>query len=93
MFTRERDEFVQFYKDLDATGSDLPRARRKPMPLSASAIVTGPINFRSGAALAQEIDTFLCRHRGRGERGTLNSRSSGVIVAGLERSLHLQREH
>ena len=59
VFTRERDEFVQFYKDLDATGTIFHVPGEKPMPPERErAIVTGPIRFKGGAALAQEIDTF-----------------------------------
>jgi 5-methyltetrahydropteroyltriglutamate--homocysteine methyltransferase len=59
VFTRERDEFVQFYKDLDATGTIFHVPGEKPMPPEHErAVVTGPIKFGSGEALAQEIDTF-----------------------------------
>jgi 5-methyltetrahydropteroyltriglutamate--homocysteine methyltransferase len=59
VFTRERDEFVQFYKDLDATGTIFHVPGEKPMPAERErAIVTGPIKFKGGAALAQELDTF-----------------------------------
>lgn len=59
VFTRERDEFVQFYKDLDATGTIFHVPGEKPMPVERErAIVTGPIKFKGNDALAQEIDTF-----------------------------------
>jgi 5-methyltetrahydropteroyltriglutamate--homocysteine methyltransferase len=59
VFTRERDEFVQFYKDLDATGTIFHVPGEKPMPVERErAIVTGPIMPKSTEALAQEIDTF-----------------------------------
>lgn len=59
VFTRERDEFVQFYKDLDATGTIFHVPGEKPMPIERErAIVTGPIKFKGGDALKQEIDTF-----------------------------------
>jgi 5-methyltetrahydropteroyltriglutamate--homocysteine methyltransferase len=59
VFTRERDEFVQFYKDLDATGTIFHVPGEKPMPPERErAIVTGPIKLKSSEALAQEIDTF-----------------------------------
>ena len=59
VFTRERDEFVQFYKDLDATGTIFHVPGEKPMPVERErAIVTGPIKPKSTEALAQEIDTF-----------------------------------
>ena len=59
VFTRERDEFAQFYKDLDATGTIFYVPGEKPMPVERErAIVTGPIKPRGGGALAQEIETF-----------------------------------
>ena len=59
VFTRERDEFVQFYKDLDATGTIFHVPGEKPMPPERErAIVTGPIRMKSSEALAQELDTF-----------------------------------
>ena len=59
VFTRERDEFVQFYKDLDATGTIFHVPGEKPMPPEHErAIVTGPIKLKSAEALAQEINTF-----------------------------------
>src|SRR5436305_1184502 len=59
VFTRERDEFPQFYKDLDATGTIFHVPGEKPMPPEHQrVIVTGPIKPRSGEALAQEIETF-----------------------------------
>src|SRR5882724_7700869 len=59
VFTRERDEFVQFYKDLDATGTIFHVPGEKPMPAERErAIVTGSIGFKGREALAQEIDTF-----------------------------------
>ena len=59
VFTRERDEFVQFYKDLDATGTIFHVPGEKPMPSERErAIVTGPIKPKGTEALAQEIDTF-----------------------------------
>ncbi|HEY5963715.1 MAG TPA: cobalamin-independent methionine synthase II family protein [Xanthobacteraceae bacterium] len=59
VFTRERDEFVQFYKDLDATGTIFHVPGEKPMPPERErAIVTGPIKMKSSEALAQELDTF-----------------------------------
>ena len=59
VFTRERDEFTQFYKDLDATGTIFHVPGEKPMPPERErAIVTGPIKLKSAEALAQEINTF-----------------------------------
>ncbi|MBX9845100.1 MAG: cobalamin-independent methionine synthase II family protein [Xanthobacteraceae bacterium] len=59
VFTRERDEFVQFYRDLDATGTIFHVPGEKPMPTERErAIVTGPLAFKGSEALAQEIDTF-----------------------------------
>jgi 5-methyltetrahydropteroyltriglutamate--homocysteine methyltransferase len=57
--TRERDEFVQFYKDLDATGTIFHVPGEKPMPTERDrAVVTGPIKLKGTGALAQELDTF-----------------------------------
>ena len=59
VFTRERDEFAQFYKDLDATGTIFHVPGEKPMPPErVRAIATGPIKPKGTGALAQEIDTF-----------------------------------
>jgi 5-methyltetrahydropteroyltriglutamate--homocysteine methyltransferase len=59
VFTRERDEFVQFYKDLDATGTIFHVPGEKPMqPEHERAIVTGPIKSKGREVLAQELDTF-----------------------------------
>jgi 5-methyltetrahydropteroyltriglutamate--homocysteine methyltransferase len=59
VFTRERDEFAQFYKDLDATGTIFHVPGEKPMPPDrARAIVTGPIKIKNLDALKQEIETF-----------------------------------
>jgi 5-methyltetrahydropteroyltriglutamate--homocysteine methyltransferase len=59
VFTRERDEFAQFYKDLDATGTIFHVPGEKPMPPDRErAIATGPVKPRDMTALAQEIETF-----------------------------------
>jgi len=59
VFTRERDEFAQFYKDLDATGTIFHVPGEKPMPSERfRAIATGPIKAKGTEALAQEIETF-----------------------------------
>ncbi len=59
VFTRERDEFAQFYKDLDATGTIFHVPGEKPMPPErVRAIATGPIKPKDTGALAQEIETF-----------------------------------
>jgi 5-methyltetrahydropteroyltriglutamate--homocysteine methyltransferase len=58
-FTRERDEFVQFYKDLDATGTIFHVPGEKPMPPErVRAIATGPIKPKDTGALKQELETF-----------------------------------
>src|SRR5262245_42223594 len=68
VFTRERDEFVQFYKDLDATGTIFHVPGEKPMsPERERASVTGPIKVKSSEALAQEIDTFRSEERRGGQ--------------------------
>jgi 5-methyltetrahydropteroyltriglutamate--homocysteine methyltransferase len=59
VFTRERDEFAQFYKDLDATGTIFHVPGEKPMPPDrVRAIATGPVKPRDIGALEQEIGTF-----------------------------------
>ncbi|MGA8358760.1 MAG: hypothetical protein WB772_15605, partial [Xanthobacteraceae bacterium] len=59
VFTRERDEFAQFYKDLDATGTIFHIPGEKPMPPDRTrAIASGPIKIKSLDALKQEIETF-----------------------------------
>ena len=59
VFTRERDEFSQFYRDLDATGTIFHVPGEKPMPPErVRAIATGPIKPKGTEALAQEIETF-----------------------------------
>jgi 5-methyltetrahydropteroyltriglutamate--homocysteine methyltransferase len=59
VFTRERDEFAAFYKDLDATGTIFHVPGEKPMPPErVRAIATGPIKPKGTGALAQEIATF-----------------------------------
>jgi 5-methyltetrahydropteroyltriglutamate--homocysteine methyltransferase len=59
VFTRERDEFAQFYKDLDATGTIFHVPGEKPMPAErVRAIATGPVTPKDNGALKQEIDTF-----------------------------------
>jgi 5-methyltetrahydropteroyltriglutamate--homocysteine methyltransferase len=58
-FTRERDEFAQFYKDLDATGTIFHVPGEKPMPPErVRMIATGPVKSKGTEALAQEIDAF-----------------------------------
>ncbi len=59
VFTRERDEFEQFYRDLDATGTIFHVPGEKPLPPErVRAIATGPIKPKHNGALAQEIETF-----------------------------------
>ena len=59
-FTRERDEFAGFYKDLDGTGTIFHVPGEKPMPPErVRMIATGPVKSKgTAAALAQEIETF-----------------------------------
>ena len=59
VFTRERDEFAGFYKDLDATGTifHVPGEKRMP-PETVKMVATGPVKSKGTAAIAQEIDTF-----------------------------------
>jgi 5-methyltetrahydropteroyltriglutamate--homocysteine methyltransferase len=59
MFTRERDEFAQFYKDLDATGTIFHVPGEKPMPPERErTIAVGPVKSKGTEALAQELDAF-----------------------------------
>ena len=59
-FTRERDEFASFYKDLDGTGTIFHVSGEKPMPPErVRMIATGPVKSKgTAAALALEIETF-----------------------------------
>jgi 5-methyltetrahydropteroyltriglutamate--homocysteine methyltransferase len=58
-FTRERDAFAQFYKDLDATGTIFHVPGEKAMPPErVRTIATGPVKSKGTAALAQEIEAF-----------------------------------
>ena len=58
-FTRERDEFVQFYKDLDGTGTIFHVPGEKPMPPERERMIaTGPVKSKGTGAIAQEIETF-----------------------------------
>jgi 5-methyltetrahydropteroyltriglutamate--homocysteine methyltransferase len=57
--TRERDEFIQFYKDLDATGTIFHVPGEKPMPPERERVIaTGPVKSKGTAALAQEIEAL-----------------------------------
>ena len=57
--TRERDEFVEFYKDLDGTGTIFHVPGEKPMPPdTVKMIATGPVKPKGTAALGQEIEAF-----------------------------------
>ena len=52
VFTRERDEFAQFYKDLDATGTIFHVPGEKPMPPERERVIaTGPVKIEGTAAL------------------------------------------
>ena len=58
-FTRERDEFAQFYKDLDATGTIFHVPGEKPMPPERERMIaSGPVKSKGTAALAVEIAAF-----------------------------------
>ncbi len=58
-FTRERDEFAQFYKDLDGTGTIFHVPGEKPMPPERERMIAiGPVKSKGTAALAQEIEAF-----------------------------------
>jgi 5-methyltetrahydropteroyltriglutamate--homocysteine methyltransferase len=58
-FTRERDEFSQFYKDLDATGTIFHVPGEKPMgPERERMIATGPVKSKGTAVIAQELDAL-----------------------------------
>jgi len=57
--TRERDEFPDFNRDIDATGTIFDVPGEKPMPPErVRMIATGPVKSKGTAALAQEIDAF-----------------------------------
>ena len=75
VFTRERDEFVQFYKDLDATGTIFHVPGEKPMPPERErAIVTGPIKIEEQ------------RGAGAGARHVQGRDRPGRAAGGRERS-------
>jgi len=58
-FTRERDEFAQFYQDLDDTGTIFHVPGEKPMPPERERMIaTGPVKPKGTAAIAQEIAVF-----------------------------------
>jgi 5-methyltetrahydropteroyltriglutamate--homocysteine methyltransferase len=58
-FTRERDEYPQFYRDLDATGTIFHVPGERPLPPERErTILTGPLKTRGTAALDQELATF-----------------------------------
>jgi 5-methyltetrahydropteroyltriglutamate--homocysteine methyltransferase len=57
--TRERDEFVQFYKDSDKAGTIFYVPGERPTPPERECTVArGPIKSKGTAALAQEIAAF-----------------------------------
>ncbi len=59
VFTRERDEFAGFYKDLDATGTIFHVPGEKPMPRDTVRMVAnGPVKSKGTDAIAQEIGVF-----------------------------------
>jgi 5-methyltetrahydropteroyltriglutamate--homocysteine methyltransferase len=59
VFTRERDEFAGFYKDLDATGTIFHVPGEKPMPTeTVRMIANGPVKSKGAGVIAQEIETF-----------------------------------
>mgnify|MGYP003348344305 CR=1 FL=1 len=53
-FTRERDEFAQFYKDSDAAGTMFFVPGERPMPPErVRMIASGPVKSKGTAAIAQ----------------------------------------
>jgi 5-methyltetrahydropteroyltriglutamate--homocysteine methyltransferase len=57
--TRERDEFLQFYKDSDKAGTIFYVPGERPTPPERECTVArGPIKSKGTAALAQEIEAF-----------------------------------
>ena len=59
VFTRERDEFAEFYRDLDSTGTIFHVPGEKPMPPERERMIaTGPVKSKGTAALGQEIAAF-----------------------------------
>ncbi|MPZ55381.1 MAG: epoxyalkane--coenzyme M transferase [Rhizobiales bacterium] len=58
-FTRERDEFAQFYKDSDNAGSMFFVPGEKPIPPERErTIATGPVKAKGTEAIDREIETF-----------------------------------
>jgi 5-methyltetrahydropteroyltriglutamate--homocysteine methyltransferase len=58
-FTRERDEFAQFYKDSDSAGSMFFVPGEKPIPPDRERMIaTGPVKPKGTAAIEREIRAF-----------------------------------
>lgn len=58
-FTRERDAFAGFYRDLDATGTIFHVPGETPMPPERERMIaTGPVKSKGTEAIAQEIEAF-----------------------------------
>ena len=72
--TRERDEFAQFYKDLDSAGTIFYVPGEKPMPPERERMIaTGPVKSKDTAVLAQEIAAFKAAIGRTGRRWTRRS--------------------
>ena len=58
-FTRERDEFAQFYKDSDSAGSMFFVPGEKPIPPERERMIaTGPVKPKGTAAIDRELKAF-----------------------------------
>jgi 5-methyltetrahydropteroyltriglutamate--homocysteine methyltransferase len=57
--TRERDEFPDFYGDMDKAGTLFLVPGEKPMPVVTEKVVArGPIRSKGPAAISRQLDTF-----------------------------------
>jgi 5-methyltetrahydropteroyltriglutamate--homocysteine methyltransferase len=57
--TRERDEFREFYADMDKLGTLFFVPGEKPMPVMTERVVArGPVKSKGPQAIKREIDTF-----------------------------------
>ena len=86
--SRERDEFSDFYADMDNAGTLFLVPGEKPMPpVTMRVVARGPVKSKGPQAINRQLDTFKAaiehsRQRRRGVRPCARAR--------LARSLHLQ---
>ncbi len=88
--TRERDEFPDFYGDMDRAGTLFLVPGEKPMPpVTVRVVARGPVKSKGPEAINRQLDTFKSAidTRGRQRRRGVRRRAS----TRLARPLHLQR--